>query len=166
MKIRIGNSIDIHRFKDGKEITLGGVNIPFHKSLEGHSDADCVLHVVAESILGALALGDLGKHFPDTDPKYKGISSRILVINTMKLAKQHGFSVNNIDISIVAEEPMMSSFIQPMREIISNLLETEINNVSIKATRGEKLGFIGRGEGILAQASVLMINTQYELKKL
>jgi 2-C-methyl-D-erythritol 2,4-cyclodiphosphate synthase len=166
MKIRIGNSIDIHRFKEGKEITLGGVKIPFYKSLEGHSDADCVLHVVAESILGALALGDLGKHFPDTDPKYKGISSRILVTNAMKLAKQQGFSVNNIDITIVAEEPMISPYIQPMREIISSLLETEINNVSIKATRGEKLGFIGRGEGILAQASILVINTQSELKKL
>jgi 2-C-methyl-D-erythritol 2,4-cyclodiphosphate synthase len=166
MKIRIGNSLDIHRFKDGNGIILGGVSIPYHKSLEGHSDADCVLHVVAESMLGALALGDLGKHFPDTDPKYKGISSRILVTTTMKLMKQRGFSVNNIDITIVAEAPMIAPYIQLMRENISNLLETEIDNVSIKATRGEKLGFIGRGEGILAQASILMINTQYELKKL
>ena len=166
MKIRIGNSIDIHGFKEGNGVTLGGVNIPFHKSLQGHSDADCVLHVVAESILGALALGDLGKHFPDTDPKYKGISSRFFVTSTMHLARKQGFSVNNIDITIVAEAPMIAPYIQQMRENISILLETEIDNVSVKATRGEKLGFIGRGEGILAQASILLINTQYELKKL
>lgn len=166
MKLRIGSSLDIHRFKEGDYIILGGVKIPHNKSLLGHSDADVVLHVVAESILGALSLGDLGKHFPDTDPAYKGISSSSLVLEVMKLAKKKSYFINNIDISIVAEAPMMAPYIESMRQHISKLLETEIDNVSVKATRGEKLGFIGREEGIMAFATVLMVNTQYELKKL
>lgn len=166
MKLRIGSSLDIHRFKEGDYIILGGVKIPHNKSLLGHSDADVVLHVVAESILGALSLGDLGKHFPDTDPAYKGISSSSLVLEVMKLAKKKSYFINNIDISIVAEAPMMAPYIESMRRHISKLLETEIDNVSVKATRGEKLGFIGREEGIMAFATVLMVNTQYELKKL
>lgn len=166
MKLRIGSSLDIHRFKEGDSVILGGVKIPHNKSLLGHSDADVVLHVVAESILGALSLGDLGKHFPDTDPSYKGVSSSTLVKEVMKLAKKKGYFINNIDISIVAEAPMMAPHVESMRLHISKLLETEIDNVSVKATRGEKLGFIGREEGIMAFATVLMVNTQYELKKL
>jgi 2-C-methyl-D-erythritol 2,4-cyclodiphosphate synthase len=166
MKLRIGNSMDIHRFEKGRKLILGGVEIPYSKGLAGHSDADCVLHVVAESILGALALGDLGKHFPDTDPKFAGIDSSILVTEVMKMAKNKGYSINNIDISIVAEAPMLAPHIDGMRTKVAKLLETEITNVSIKATRGEKLGFIGRKEGILAQATVLLINSNYELKKL
>ncbi|HOI46192.1 MAG TPA: 2-C-methyl-D-erythritol 2,4-cyclodiphosphate synthase [Bacilli bacterium] len=166
MKLRIGSSLDIHRFKEGDSVILGGVKIPHNKSLLGHSDADVVLHVVAESILGALSLGDLGKHFPDTDPSYKGVSSSTLVKEVMKLAKKQNYFINNIDISIVAEAPMMAPHVESMRLHISKLLETEIDNVSVKATRGEKLGFIGREEGIMAFATVLMVNTQYELKKL
>lgn len=154
---RIGQSGDIHRFKEGRRLVLGGVEIDHDKGLDGHSDADALLHAVAESIIGALALGDIGKHFPDTDPQYKGISSLILLENVYTLMDQKGYRINNLDALIFIEKPKMAPYIQKMRENIAAALHCETEQVNVKATRGEKLGYVGREEGVLAQAVVLLV---------
>ncbi len=153
---RIGQSSDIHRFKSGRKLVLGGVEIEHDKGLDGHSDADALLHAIAEAIIGALALGDIGKHFPDTDPQYKGISSLILLEEVYKLMIAHGYQINNLDSLILIERPKMAMHIQKMRENVAATLHCEINQINIKATRGEKLGYVGREEGIMAQAVVLL----------
>lgn len=153
--IRIGHSIDVHKFTDSRKLILGGVNIDF-LGLEGHSDADVLLHAVAESILGALALGDLGSNFPDTDEAYKNIDSSLLVTHAVELAKQKGYKVGNIDCVVLAERPKLAPHIYAMREHIASLLEVDINQVSVKATTTEGLGFIGRIEGIASTSTVLM----------
>lgn len=154
--MRIGQSIDIHQLVEGRKLILGGVEIPFELGLEGHSDADVLLHAIIESIIGAMGLGDIGKHFPDTDPKYKGISSMILLEHTYELMKQEGYTIGNIDSIIMCEEPKMAPHIMNMRENVARVLQCDITQVNIKATRGEKLGFIGRKEGIVSQAVVLL----------
>ncbi len=154
--IRIGQSIDIHQLVEGRKLILGGVEIPYEKGLKGHSDADCLLHAVIESIIGAMALGDIGKHFPDTDPKYKGISSMILLEYTYNLMVENGYEIGNIDSIIMTEQPKMAPHILSMRENIARVLHCELSQVNVKATRGEKLGFIGRGEGIVSQCVVLL----------
>lgn len=141
----------------GRDLILGGVKIEHTKGLLGHSDADVLVHAIMESLIGAMGLGDLGKHFPDTDPKYKGISSMLLLEETYKLMEEHGYVVGNIDATILAERPKMAPHIMAMRENVAAALHTSVNNVNIKATRGEKLGFVGREEGIMAQA-VCLIN--------
>ncbi|MEA4874799.1 2-C-methyl-D-erythritol 2,4-cyclodiphosphate synthase [Anaerorhabdus sp.] len=154
--IRIGQSSDIHRLVEERDLILGGVKIEHTKGLEGHSDADALLHAIAEAILGALALGDLGKHFPDTDPRYKGANSLDLLRAVKMLMNKEGYTIGNIDSLIMIEKPKMAPHIDEMRKNIANALNCEISQVSVKATRGEKLGFVGREEGVLAQAVVLL----------
>lgn len=160
--IRIGQSTDIHPLKEGRPLILGGVHIEHHLGCDGHSDADALVHAIAESILGALALGDLGKHFPDTDPQYKGINSlRILeeVVNKMKLLN---YRVGNIDALILIEKPKIAPYIPQMKEILTKILEIDDNLLNLKATRGEKLGFIGREEGVMAQAVCLLVEVNHD----
>ncbi|WP_102268457.1 2-C-methyl-D-erythritol 2,4-cyclodiphosphate synthase [Massilicoli timonensis] len=155
--MRIGQSSDIHRFAADRELILGGVTIPHEKGLLGHSDADALLHAIAESILGALALGDLGKHFPDTDPRYQGMSSLVILKEVGKMMKANGYRIGNIDALIMIERPKMAPYIEKMRENIAAALACEITQVSVKATRGEGLGFVGKEEGVLAQSIVLLV---------
>lgn len=154
--MRIGQSIDIHQLVEGRRLILGGVEIPYELGLKGHSDADVLLHAIIESIIGAIGLGDIGKHFPDTDPKYKGISSMILLEHTYEFMQQEGYTIGNIDSIIVCEEPKMAPHIMKMRENVARVLHCDITQVNIKATRGEKLGFVGRKEGIVSQSVVLL----------
>ena len=154
--MRIGQAVDIHPLVKNRDLILGGVKIEHELGLYGHSDADVLIHAIAESILGALALGDLGKHFPDTDPKYKGISSMILLEHVYGLMNENGYCIGNIDATILAERPKMAPHIMKMRENVSSCLHCDINRVSIKATRGEKLGFIGNEEGIVSLCVCLL----------
>ncbi|HEY8364656.1 MAG TPA: 2-C-methyl-D-erythritol 2,4-cyclodiphosphate synthase [Haloplasmataceae bacterium] len=157
MKLRIGHSTDIHQLVPNRDLILGGIKIDYEKGLLGHSDADCLLHAITEAIIGALGLGDIGKHFPDTNPAYKDIDSKILLKKAFNMAKEKGYQINNLDCTIFAEKPKMAPYIPDMRKIIAEILDTDIENVNIKATRGEKMGFVGRGEGIVCEAVVLLI---------
>ncbi len=157
--MRIGQSTDIHQLVEGRDLILGGVKIEYSKGLLGHSDADVLIHAIMEALIGAMGLGDLGKHFPDTDPKYKGISSLLLLEETYHLMEENGYVVSNIDATILAERPKMAPHIIKMRENIARALHTDVANINIKATRGEKLGFVGREEGMMAQA-VCLIETK------
>ena len=154
--MRIGQSIDIHQLVEGRKLILGGVEIPFELGLKGHSDADVLLHAIIESIIGAMGLGDIGKHFPDTDPKYKGISSMVLLQHTYEFMEHEGYEIGNIDSIIMCEEPKMAPYIITMRENVARVLHCDITQVNIKATRGEKLGFVWRKEGIVSQSVVLL----------
>ncbi|MDZ7658872.1 2-C-methyl-D-erythritol 2,4-cyclodiphosphate synthase [Fodinibius sp.] len=154
--MRIGYGYDVHRFEEGGPLILGGVEIPFEKSLSGHSDADVLLHAVTDALLGACALGDLGKHFPDTSEDYKDIDSRVLLREVLGLIKEKGFSVGNVDATVVAEKPRLESYINEMRQVIAKDLRVDIDQISVKATTSEGLGFEGRGEGISARAVVLL----------
>ncbi|MDY6363121.1 MAG: 2-C-methyl-D-erythritol 2,4-cyclodiphosphate synthase [Bacilli bacterium] len=153
---RIGFSEDIHPVKKGRKLVLGGVEIPNADGLDGHSDADVVLHAVCESILGALALGDLGKHFPDTDPQYKDISSVVLLEHVYTLMKKEGAKIGNIDIQVAASKPKLAPYLPKMRKLISQKLHTRLNNVSIKAMSFNSVGPIGEGKAIKAQVIVLL----------
>lgn len=154
--MRIGQSTDIHRLVEGRDLILGGVKIESELGLLGHSDADCLLHAIAEAVLGALALGDLGKHFPDTSEKFKGISSLIILEKVYEKMHDKGYEIGNVDALILIEKPKMAPHIEAMRENIAKALHTSIDNISVKATRGEKMGFIGNQEGVAAQAVVLL----------
>ena len=154
--LRIGQSIDIHQLVEGRDLIIGGVKIDYDKGLLGHSDADVLLHAIIESIIGALGLGDIGKHFPDNDPKYKGISSMILLEHCFHLMDEQGDEINNLDSIILCEQPKMAPYIQKMKENVAKTLHCDVSQINIKATRGEKMGFVGRGEGMLAQAVVLL----------
>lgn len=154
--IRIGQSSDIHQLVEGRDLILGGVKIEHHKGLLGHSDADALAHAVAEAILGSVALGDLGKHFPDTDPKWKGADSLVILKGCNELLNQKGYHVVNVDSLIMIERPKMAPHIEQMRKNLAQALEIDADFVSVKATRGEKMGFVGREEGVLAQAVVLV----------
>lgn len=154
--MRIGEGYDVHRLVPERKLILGGVDIPYEKGLLGHSDADALLHALMDAMLGALALGDIGKHFPDTDPRYKGIDSRELLRHTAALIKEKGWQLGNADMTIIAQAPKMAPHIQTMRENIAADLDTDIDNISVKATTEEKLGFTGAGEGIAARAVVLL----------
>jgi len=154
--MRIGEGYDVHRLVPERRLILGGVEIPYEKGLLGHSDADALLHALMDAMLGALALGDIGKHFPDTDPQYKGIDSRELLRHTVALIKEKGWQLGNADMTIIAQAPKMAPYIQTMRENIAADLDTDIDNISVKATTEEKLGFTGTGEGIAARAVVLL----------
>lgn len=156
--MRIGQSIDIHQLVEGRKLILGGVEIPYEKGLKGHSDADVLLHAIIESIIGALGEGDIGKHFPDTDDRYKGISSMILLEETYKLMNEKGYKIGNVDAIIMTEQPKMAPHIPTMRHNIAEALHCDVAQINVKATRGEKLGFVGRGEGIVSQAVCLLEN--------
>lgn len=155
--MRIGLGYDVHRLVEERDLILGGVRIPYEKGLLGHSDADVLIHAIMDSLLGATALGDIGKHFPDTDEKYKGISSIELLKEVGKLLEANGYLINNIDSTIIAQKPKMSPYIQNMRENISSALNININQINVKATTEEGLGFTGAGEGISSQSICLLI---------
>jgi 2-C-methyl-D-erythritol 2,4-cyclodiphosphate synthase len=154
--MRIGQSIDIHQLVEGRKLILGGVEIPYEKGLKGHSDADVLLHAIIECIIGAMGLGDIGKHFPDTDSRYKGISSMILLEECYRLMKENHYKVGNIDAIIMTEQPKMAPYIPLMRKNVANVLHCDESQINIKATRGEKMGFVGRGEGIVSQSVCLL----------
>lgn len=154
--IRIGNGYDVHKLVEGRKLILGGVEILYEKGLLGHSDADVLVHAIMDSLLGALALGDIGQHFPDNDNKYLNIDSMILLEKVMELVEDRGYKIGNIDAIIVAQRPKLKDFLPMMREKISNVLKTSIENISIKATTEEKLGFTGSGEGIKSYSVVLL----------
>lgn len=155
--MRIGIGYDVHKLVDGRKLILGGVHIPYEKGLLGHSDADVLIHAIMDSILGAAALGDIGKHFPDTREEYKGIDSLELLKEVNKLIKEKGFKIVNIDSIIIAQSPKMAPYIETMIENISNILEIHRDQINVKATTEEGLGFTGRKEGIAAQ-SICMIS--------
>lgn len=154
--IRIGQSTDIHQLVKGRKLILGGVEIEHEMGLLGHSDADALLHAIAESILGALALGDLGKHFPDTDERYKDMNSLWMLRQVYKIMEEKGYAIGNLDAMIMIERPKMAPHIPAMRKHVAEALCCDMEQVSIKATRGEKLGFVGREEGVKAQCVVLL----------
>lgn len=154
--IRVGMGYDVHKLTEGRDLILGGVPIPYEKGLLGHSDADVLIHAVMDALLGAAALGDIGKHFPDTDPKYKGISSMLLLEETARLLKEQGYVIGNIDATIIAQRPKMAPHIPQMRENLAKCLGISEAQVNIKATTEEGLGFTGNGQGISSQAICLI----------
>jgi 2-C-methyl-D-erythritol 2,4-cyclodiphosphate synthase len=155
--MRIGQGYDAHKFKKGGRLVLGGVEVPYEKGMEAHSDGDVVIHALCDALFGAMALGDIGKHFPDTDDSYKGIDSRLLLKEVMNKVRQGGMKLGNADITIIAQEPKLAPHIQAMRKILADDMSTAINNVSVKATTTEKMGFTGRAEGIAVTAVILLI---------
>lgn len=153
---RIGHGYDVHRLTEGRKLILGGVDIPYEKGLLGHSDADVLVHAIMDSILGALALGDIGKLFPDNDSEYEGADSIKLLEKVINIAEEKGFTVGNIDSTILCQAPKLAGSIDSMRENIAKACNTDIENISVKATTEEKLGFTGSGEGIAAHAVCIM----------
>jgi len=162
--MRIGTGYDVHRLTEDRLLILGGVKIPYEKGLLGHSDADVLVHAIMDALLGAAALGDIGKHFPDSDPEYKGISSMKLLSHVRGLLEQNGYVVGNIDSTIVAQAPKLASFLPQMIENIATVLGIEPSQVSVKATTEERLGFTGSGEGIAAQAVCLLNSVRDEVR--
>ena len=154
--MRIGSGFDVHRLVEGRRCIVCGVDIPHDKGLLGHSDADVALHALSDALLGAAALGDIGKHFPDTDPAYKGADSRVLLRAVVKLLTDKGYKIVNVDVTVIAQAPKMAPYIDTMRANIAADLDIDIDCVSVKATTTERLGFTGRGEGIAAQAVALI----------
>lgn len=160
--MRIGMGYDVHKLVEGRDLILGGVTIPYEKGLLGHSDADVLLHAIMDALLGAAALGDIGKHFPDTELEYKGISSLVLLEKTGALLEKEGFLIENIDATIIAQAPKMRPHIDTMRENIAKTLGIEVSQVNVKATTEEGLGFTGMGEGISSQA-ICMLTSPFDL---
>lgn len=154
--MRVGTGYDVHRLTEGRDLILGGVRIPWEMGLDGHSDADVLIHAVMDALLGAAALGDIGQHFPDTDPKYKGISSVLLLKHVAELLDQQGYEICNIDATIIAQKPKMAPHIPQMRENLADALGISVQQLNIKATTEEGLGFTGRREGISSQAICLL----------
>jgi 2-C-methyl-D-erythritol 2,4-cyclodiphosphate synthase len=156
MSFRIGHGVDIHRLVPGRKLILGGVEVPWEKGLLGHSDADVVCHALSNALLGAIGEGDIGRHFPDSDPRYKGASSVDLLRGVMALVKARGFRVGNADVTILAEKPKLAPYREEMQKRLAAVLEVAPTIVNIKATTSEKMGFVGREEGITAEAVVLL----------
>lgn len=154
--MKIGIGYDIHRLREGRKLILGGTEIPYIKGLEGYSDADVLLHAISDAILGAAGLYDIGRHFPNTDPKYKGISSLSLLAEVYKKISENGYSIINVDSVLIAEEPKISPFVDKMRENIASVLNIDKNSVSIKATTNEGVGAIGQGEAMASYSVVLL----------
>lgn len=157
--VRIGHGLDVHQLVEGRKCIIGGVEIPHEKGLLGHSDADVLLHAICDALLGAAGLGDIGRHFPDTDVQYKGVDSRALLRQVIELLKKSGYAVGNIDATIIAQAPKMAPHIQQMCLNIASDCGIEVGQVNVKATTTEKLGFTGRGEGIAAEAVCLIQST-------
>lgn len=157
MNFRTGFGYDIHAFTENRKLLLGGVEIPSDKGLLGHSDADVLLHAICDALLGALALGDIGKHFPDTDPQFKNIDSKILLSKVSELLKKRGWSISNIDSTVVMEKPKLKDFIPAIQDSIASILNLRKDQVSVKATTSEKMGFVGREEGAKSYATVLIM---------
>ncbi|MBA4318276.1 MAG: 2-C-methyl-D-erythritol 2,4-cyclodiphosphate synthase [Flavobacterium sp.] len=159
-KFRIGNGYDVHQFVEGRKLFLGGIEIPSEKGLLGHSDADVLLHAICDALLGALALGDIGRHFPDNDPAYKNIDSKMLLEKVYELINNEGYEINNLDAVIIMENPKLSGYIPLMRKKIAQILNCEGEQISIKATTSEKIGFVGREEGAAAFSTILLIQKE------
>ena len=157
MNFRIGSGFDVHRLVEGRKLILGGVEVPYTLGLLGHSDADVALHALMDALLGAAALGDIGRHFPDTDAAFKDADSRVLLRQVLKLVQQEGWQVNNVDVTIIAQKPKLAGYILHMRECIAQDLQVDIGAVNVKATTTEKLGYTGRGEGIAAEAVASLV---------
>ena len=155
-KIRVGHGYDVHRFAEERKLILGGVEIPYELGLSGHSDADVLIHALMDAMLGAAGLGDIGKHFPDTDDKYKGISSMILLKKVKELIEEEGYSLSNADITVVAQKPKLAPYIDQIKKNIALALCTDVSDINVKATTEEHLGFTGRLEGISSHAVVLI----------
>jgi len=157
---RIGFGYDVHSFSEERKLILGGVEVPYERGLLGHSDADVLLHAICDAVLGALALGDIGQHFPDTDENYKNADSRILLERSYSLIKEREYKIGNLDCTVVLEKPKLAPYINDMREVISGLLQCSIDQVSVKATTSEKLGFVGKEEGVKAYAAALLLKEE------
>ena len=153
---RIGHGYDVHKLEKGKKFVIGGINIDHYKGAVGHSDADVVIHVICDALLGALSLGDIGKHFPDTDNKYKGIDSKILLQKVMKLVKEEKYQISNVDVTILLQKPKLRNYIDSMRDTLSNIMEINKSQISVKATTTEELGFVGREEGVAAHCVCIL----------
>ena len=154
--MRIGHGYDVHRFADARQLFIGGVEIPYTKGLLGHSDADVLLHAVCDALFGAAGLGDIGKHFPDSDPAYKGIDSKLLLKNTIEKIREKGFSVSNIDATVIAQVPKLAPYVENMKNCIADICDISAERVNVKATTEEKMGFTGRLEGISAHAVCIL----------
>ncbi|HRG63230.1 MAG TPA: 2-C-methyl-D-erythritol 2,4-cyclodiphosphate synthase [Burkholderiales bacterium] len=154
---RIGQGFDLHRLVEGRPLIIGGVEIPYHQGLDGHSDADVLIHAIIDALIGAAALGDIGHLFPDTDPQYAGADSKKLLANVYQLITESGYVVNNIDSTIIIEKPKLRDHIDVMRDVIAKLLNLRLEQVSIKAKTSEKIGIVGRGEAAIAEAIVLLV---------
>lgn len=157
MKLKTGIGYDVHQLAEGLPLWLGGVKVPHTKGLVGHSDADVLIHAICDALLGAAALGDIGKHFPDNDPAYKGIDSKILLRKVCELLKEKGYTLGNVDAILCMQKPKVAPYIQAMRETLATVMQTDVDTVSVKATTTEHLGFEGREEGISAIANVLIV---------
>ncbi|MBT8386081.1 MAG: 2-C-methyl-D-erythritol 2,4-cyclodiphosphate synthase [Ignavibacteria bacterium] len=157
MNYRTGIGFDVHAFAEGRKLILGGIEIPFEKGLAGHSDADAVLHAITDALLGSLALGDIGKHFPDSDNKYKNANSSLFLIEVYELVKEKDYFLGNLDVVITLQQPKLSAFIEKMRNNVASMLDAEMEQISIKATTTERLGFVGREEGVAAFATVTVV---------
>ena len=155
--LRIGHGFDVHRYKAGDSIKLGGVSIPHSHSFAAHSDGDVLLHAVCDALLGAIAAGDIGRHFPDTDPAYAGIDSSELLAKVFKLVKSTGYRLGNLDVTVIAQSPRLAPYIQAMRERVATVLDSKIDQINIKATTTEQLGYIGREEGIAVHSVVVLV---------
>ena len=156
MSFRIGSGVDFHQLVEGRELWIGGISIPHYKGALGHSDADVLLHAICDALLGALALGDIGVHFPNTDPAYKNIDSKLLLAKCHELITQKGYRVVNIDSTLCLEAPKIKSYVDAMREVIASIVQISVDDVSVKATTTEKMGFAGREEGLIAYATALL----------
>ncbi len=156
MAFRIGLGVDFHQLEAGRQLMIGGVHIPYHKGGKGHSDADVLIHAICDAMLGALCLGDIGVHFPDTDQKYKDIDSKILLKESLRLVKEEGYAIVNIDSTLCLEEPKIKPHVKQMQQTMAAILEIGERDISIKATTTEQMGFVGRKEGMVAHATVLL----------
>ena len=156
MKIRTGFGYDVHQLKEGFDFWVGGIKLNYHKGAVGHSDADVLIHAICDALLGAANLRDIGYHFSDKDPKYKGIDSKILLKNVVDLLKEEGYNIGNIDSTVVLEAPKLNPLINEMKTVLADIMEIDINDISIKATTSEKMGFVGTEDGIAAYANVLI----------
>jgi len=157
--MRVGQGFDVHAFAENRKLILGGIEVPYHLGLAGHSDADVLIHAICDALLGAAGLGDIGHHFPDNDPKYAGIDSTKLLSDVMKSLAENNLKVGNLDATVIAQKPKLATHISAMRTRLAGLLGIDTSLCNIKATTTEKLGFTGRGEGIAAQAIVLLVET-------
>jgi 2-C-methyl-D-erythritol 2,4-cyclodiphosphate synthase len=157
LNFRTGFGFDVHAFVEGRKLVIGGIEIPFEKGLEGHSDADVLLHAICDAMLGALALGDIGKHFPNTDERWKNADSTKLLAQVNELVQNKGYELGNLDCVLAMEEPKISPYVEQIRNCISQILKADVDQISIKATTTEKLGFVGRTEGVVSFATVLLL---------
>src|SRR4029078_3486317 len=156
MSYRIGFGVDFHQLAEGRELMIGGIHVPHNKGAIGHSDADVLLHAICDALLGAACLGDIGVHFPDTDPKYKNIDSKILLLKSFELVKKAGYSIVNIDSTLCLQAPKIKDYVPQMQQVIAEILFLQVSDVSIKATTTERMGFVGREEGLVAYATILL----------